>query len=114
MRHWQAVTLASILARRSCTIWNEAIALPNCSRSWAYLSVASNAPICTPVEAQPTMYRVIRSTRAVSRNELPPCRQAVCLRNPDVLECNLAVLDHFERHLVLDFLNAKAGRGLVL
>src|SRR6202140_65608 len=28
-----------------------------------------------PVEAQPTMYRVIRSTRAVSRNELPPCRR---------------------------------------
>src|SRR3989442_2052451 len=26
-----------------------------------------------PVDAQPTMYRVIRSTRAVSRNELPPC-----------------------------------------
>ena len=28
-----------------------------------------------PVDAQPTMYRVIRSTRAVSRNELPPCRR---------------------------------------
>src|SRR5260370_689157 len=24
---------------------------------------------------QPTMYRVIRSPRAVSRNELPPCRR---------------------------------------
>src|SRR4051795_8640707 len=28
-----------------------------------------------PVDAQPTMYRVILSTRAVSRNELPPCRR---------------------------------------
>jgi len=47
--------LASIFASRSCTIWNDAIGLPNCRRSWAYLSVASNAPIWTPVEAQPTM-----------------------------------------------------------
>jgi len=34
-----AVTLASILASRSCINWNEPIGLPNCRRSCAYLSL---------------------------------------------------------------------------
>src|SRR5712692_3666001 len=40
-RHCEAVMLASILARRSCTIWNEPIGLPNCNRSWQYLTAFS-------------------------------------------------------------------------
>src|SRR4029077_5236155 len=40
--------------------------------------------------------------------------QTVRFRHPHVLEGDLAVLDHFERNLVLNLLNAEAGRGLVL
>src|SRR3954471_525167 len=40
--------------------------------------------------------------------------QAICFRNSHVLERNLAVLDHFQRNLVLDLFDAEAGRGFVL
>ena len=40
--------------------------------------------------------------------------QAVRFRHPHVLERDLAVLDHLERDLVLDLLDAEAGRRLVL
>ena len=59
------------------------------------------------------MYRVMRSTRAVSRNELPACRR-LASGTRHVLQRDLAVLDDFERDLVLDLLDAEAGRGLVL
>src|SRR5439155_436192 len=40
--------------------------------------------------------------------------QTVGFRHTHVLEGNLAVLDHFERNLVLYLFDAKAGRSLVL
>src|SRR5207247_4587829 len=40
--------------------------------------------------------------------------KAVRLRHADVLQRDLAVLDHLERDLVLDLLDAETGRGLVL
>ena len=40
--------------------------------------------------------------------------KVVLLGHPDVLQRDLAVLDHLERDLVLDLLDAEAGRGLVL
>src|SRR5215471_249499 len=52
--------------------WNEPIGFPNCSRSCAYLTAFSYAPIWTPVVSHPTRYRVPRSTRAVSRKDWAP------------------------------------------
>src|SRR6185436_1456705 len=40
--------------------------------------------------------------------------QAVCFGDPHILQRDLAVLDHLERNLVLDLLDAEAGRRLVL
>src|SRR6267378_622260 len=74
-RHCEAVMLASIFARRSCTIWNEPIGLPNCKRSWLYLSAFSYAPIAHPVASHATMKRVIFKTLAVSRKELSAWRR---------------------------------------
>src|SRR5882724_1258202 len=73
--HCEAVMLASILASRSCTSWNDPIGLPNCKRSWQYLSAFSYAPIAHPVASQATRYRVIFKTRAVSRNDVSPWRR---------------------------------------
>src|SRR5258706_3972116 len=67
--------LAIILARRSCTIWNEPIGFPNCKRSWEYLSAFSYAPIAHPVASHATMKRVIFNTLAVSRKELSAWRR---------------------------------------
>src|SRR5260370_30722120 len=67
--------LAIILARRSCTIWNEPIGFPNCKRSWEYLSAFSYAPIAHPVASHATMKRVIFKTLAVSRKELSAWRR---------------------------------------
>src|ERR1700720_655180 len=71
-RHCDAVMFSILRARRSWISWNEPMGLPNWRRSWAYLSAASYAPIAHPVDIQPTAYRVIFKTFAVSRNELPP------------------------------------------
>jgi len=69
IRHWRPLRWQH-LGEEICTIWNEAIGLRTDSRSWAVFERRPNAPIWMPVEAQPTMYRVILSTRAVSRNEI--------------------------------------------
>jgi len=98
---------------RSCTIWNDAIGLPNCSRSCVYLSVCSKAPIWDAGRSPTHHVAVIRSTRAVSRNELPACRR-FRFRKPDVLQGDLAVLEPPERDLLLDLLDAEAGRGFIL
>src|SRR6266849_7134097 len=63
-RHCEAVMLAIILARRSCTSWNDPIGFPNCKRSWQYLSAFSYAPMAHPVASHATMNRVIFRTRS--------------------------------------------------
>src|SRR5882672_5103971 len=63
-----------------------------------------------------------RPTHHVSRHPQHACGiaeriaalQAVRFRHPYILQRNLAVLDHLERNLVLDLLDAETGRRLVL
>ena len=55
----------------------------------------------------------MRSTRAVSRNDLPAWRW-FSSGTRAVLQRDQAVLDHLERDLVLNLLDAEARRGLVL
>ena len=110
---WHAVTLASILAIRSWTIWNEAIGLPNCLRSCVYLSAclerAHLEPGRHPADPVPGQTQHARGVA-----ERIATLQAVRFRHPAVVQGDLAVLDHLEGHLVLDLLDAEAGRRLVL
>src|SRR5258707_1947479 len=63
-----------------------------------------------------------RPTHHVSRHPQHACGiaeriaalQAVRFRQPYILQGDLAVLDHLERNLVLDLLDAETGRRLVL
>ena len=94
--------------------WNEPIGLPNCKRSWRVLERgfvgAHRASGRHPSRRRSASSR---STCAVSRNEFAAL-QAVRFRHAAVLQRDLAVLDHLERDLVLDLLDAEAGRRLVL
>src|SRR4029077_15370031 len=74
-RHCDAVMFSIIRARRSWISWNDPIGFPNWRRSCAYFSEASYRPHAHPGDIQPTAYRVIFKTFAVSRKELPPCRR---------------------------------------
>ena len=99
---------------RSWMSWNDADRLAELlALLRVFERVLRRRPSGTPVASQPTPDRVSRSTCAVSRNELA-FLQAVRLRHPAVGHGDLAVLDHLERHLVLDLLDAEAGRRLVL
>ena len=87
--------------------------MPNCSRSWAYLSVCL---VGAHLDAGrgPAHHVTGHAQHARGVAEGVAALQAVRFRHADVLQRDLAVLDHLERDLVLDLLDAEAGRGLVL
>ena len=75
--------------------------------------VPRRRPSGIPSPSQPTsVARHPQHPRGVA--ERVAALQAVRFRHAAVLQRDLAVLDHLERDLVLDLLDAEAGRGLVL
>ena len=105
--------LAIILASRSCTNWNEPIGLPNCKPLLGVferrLVGAHRASGRHPGHS---VARHLQDLRGVA--ERVAALEAVRLRHAAVLQGDVAVLDNLERDLVLNLLDAKAWRRLVL